>query len=313
MGHLIGLGILLVVAACAPSQDGFLPAASRAGSMGSAFAGPRLPAALAHPQLNASDALLYVADEADSTVTVYDLDESAAPVATIATGVSSPEVVSVDRHGTLYVGNNSGSTVTEYPFGSTTPSLTLSASGTSPSGVAALPDGTVYVCGRGAPLIYVYPAGATTPSRTLTGGPIMSPSQLVLDSKRDLYVVDNDDGVYVIPAGSTHPAQLNLDNLTSATGIALDEKADRMYVSTVGNNNHYVDEYKIGWPTQLLHLASVDADNIAFGGGAYSDLFVPDFFGFDVQVYKAKGKAPFESLSVTYNSQSIAFKPAGVP
>jgi hypothetical protein len=259
---------------------------------------------------NPKHALLYVADEAQSVVTIYDLSILGAPaVQQITTGVSGPEVISIDAGGTLYVGNNNNDDVTIYPFGATAPSATLTATGTDPSGVAALPDGTVYVAGRGPSLIDVYAPGQTTPSHVITGSLIMSPSQIEFDATGNLYVADNLSGAYVIPAGTTQPVSLNLTGLDGASGIALDPRLHRLYVSSVNTPNTYVSAFTLGQTAPLYTMQTVDPDNLAFGGPHFEYLFVPDFFGYEVDVYRPGGTAPIAKLPVTFNSQSVAYKP----
>jgi len=265
--------------------------------------------------LNARHALLYVASEADNTVTIYDLSAIGDPVVQqITTGIDSPGNISLDQNATLYVANGNTRSVTVYPFGQTSPTLTMSDGMTDPSGVAVTSNGTAYVPGRGSPaVIDVYPAGASSPSQVITDPLISVPSQAIADSDNNVYVADNATGVYELAAGSSQPVSLNLQALTGATGIALDEEKGRLFVSTVGNGNHFLDAYMLGSPDQLYHVPSVNADTIAFGSRHFDYVFVPDFFGYDLQIYTPRSHKPIGSLSVTYNPQGVAYKPPHVP
>jgi hypothetical protein len=265
--------------------------------------------------LRARDALLYVADQANDIITVYDLSEPGYPVVQqIASGLSGIGVIYLDSNATLYVGNGNTKSVTVYPFGAKQPVLSLTDGVTTPAGIAVLADGTVYAAGRGSPaLVEIYPPGQSSPSKSIEDPLISVPSQAIVDSLGNVYIADNSTGVYEIPAGTTQVQSLNLSNLTRATGIALDENIQRLYVSTVGDNNHYLDEYALGQTQQLVHVPSVNADNIAFGGHRFPFLFVPDYFGYDIQLYRPRAQKPFGSLSVTYNTQAVAYKPPHIP
>jgi len=283
-------------------------ATSAAGSQGSTDL--RKP-----PPPNPKHALLYVADSANSLVTVYDLSVIGTPqVQQISTGIASPATVALDRNGTLYVGNNGTKSITVYPLGKTAPTLTMSDGSTMPYGIAITNNGTVYAAGRGNPaVIDVYQAGQSSPSQVITDPLISSPSQAIFDAAQNLYVSDFNTGVYEIAAGTNQPVSLNLSGLNGAAGIALDPRLNRLYVSSVNTANTYVEAFKLGQREPLYRMSTVDPDNLAFGGPHFEFLFVPDFFGYEIDVYRPDGRKPFAKLGVTFNSQSVAYKPPHVP
>jgi hypothetical protein len=136
------------------------------------------------------------------------------------------------------------------------------------------------------------------------------PNEEVLDTAGNLFIADADSGLLELARGSQTIVQLALHNLTPfVTGLALDEHHGHLYISTVGNGNHYLDEYVFGSSRQLYHVPSVNADNIAFGSVGRDYVFVPDLFDSDIQVYKRNAPVPFEQLNVTTDSQAVAYKP----
>jgi len=114
----------------------------------------------------------------------------------VLTGFTSPQGITVDRKGNLYVANTNGSDVLIYARGATSPSRTLMDPGEGPADVAVAPDGTVYVAnetnasGSGGS-ISIYPPGATTPSRTLTNSQFYFVIGVCLDRSLNLYVSFN--------------------------------------------------------------------------------------------------------------------------
>jgi sugar lactone lactonase YvrE len=142
---------------------------------------------------------------------------------------------------------------------------------------------------------------------------INTPSQAIFDSAENLYVADYATGVFEIPAGTSKPVSLNLNGFVGPSGIALDEKLGRLYVSDVGRRTTFVYAYKLGVTQPLYHMVTVDPDTLAFGGPHFEYLFVPSFFGYEVDVYKPNGRRPLVRLNTTYNSQGVAYKPPKVP
>jgi hypothetical protein len=248
-------------------------------------------------------------------VTVYDLSVLGAPsVQLITTGVEGPQVISIDQHGTLYVGNNNTDSISVYPFGTTTPSTTLTLGTGDPNGIATAPNGDLYVTCRGTPAtIDIFQPGATSPSQTITDPLISVPTQALFDRSGNFFFADNLTGVNEIPVGTLQPISLGLTGLDGASGLALDARLNRLYVSSVSTANTYVSAFKLGQPTPLYSMYTVDPDNLAYGGPRFEYLFVPDFFGYEIDVYRPDGTSPIAKLSSTFNSQAIAFKPSRVP
>jgi len=138
----------------------------------------------------AGQSVLYVADQFNQRVAIFKQSGGGnpAPIGQITDGISGPDGLFVDSHGTLYVCNFGAGTVTEYPAGQTSPSKTLTGT-VGPKYVTAGRDGTVYVSdfdsgsnGK----VYEYAGGSTTPTASIPVPPY--PAGVALDAHNRLYV-----------------------------------------------------------------------------------------------------------------------------
>jgi hypothetical protein len=134
---------------------------------------------------------LFVADDTASKVLIYRAGvQNPAPIGTISDGVSSPQSLAVDQHGTLYVQNRKPDTITEYPEGQKTVSKTLTERALA-SAVTVGSDGTVYAL-RGCKhypcykKIYEFKNGSTKPKLTFSVPP--GSNGLTVDSHDNLLV-----------------------------------------------------------------------------------------------------------------------------
>ncbi|HLY03890.1 MAG TPA: choice-of-anchor tandem repeat GloVer-containing protein [Candidatus Cybelea sp.] len=194
--------------------------AGAAGSLLAGCRGSQLPAVNPPPQTfslpstakltaNADNAsYLYVADDAagrkdpGGEVDILRGDDPAKGIVDrIITGVSQPDGIFVDAHGTLYVttGFESGNrSVEAYKKGAHKPFRTYVGASCAFDVIAA-DDGTVYIAdacsGSGTDgRVLVYPPGRSKPSRSIyPGGP---PYCLALDAQNNLYVGYNADYTY---------------------------------------------------------------------------------------------------------------------
>ncbi len=218
----------------------------------------------------------------------------------ITTGINLPVNAAVDLHGTLYVANNGNSTVTEYPFGKTSPSVTLSGGAlVYPNGIAVDNAGTVYVTSgatAGSCYVLVYPKGASSPSEQIDGFDL--PVGLAIDKSGNLYVGDAlQNAVWEVPSGSTTPTKLNLSGLSDPTGVAIDP-SNNLFVANDQNNT--VLGFHLGSSSPFVTITSglLGPYSIAFERSG--TLFVGNSLHYpgDVAGYKSGKTTPFESISV---------------
>ena len=218
----------------------------------------------------------------------------------ITTGINVPVNVAVDRHGMLYVANNGNSTVTEYPFGKTSPSVTLSGSQlVYPNGIAVDNNGTVYVTSgatAGSCYVLVYPKGASTPSEQIGGFDL--PVGLAVDKSGNLYVGDAlQNAVWEVPEGSTTPSNLDLSGLDDPTGVAIDP-SNNLWVAN--NLNNTVLGFHLGDTSSFVTITSGLSGPYSIAFEKSGTLFVGNSLHYpgDVAGYKSGATTPFESISV---------------
>jgi len=229
---------------------------------------------------------------------------------TITTGINLPVNVAVDLHGMLYVANNGNSSVTEYPFGKTSPSVTLSGGPLIyPNGIAVDNQGTVYVTSgatAGSCYVLVYPKGASTPSEQINGFDL--PVGLAIDKDGNLYVGDAlQNAVWEVPKGSTTPSKLTLSGLDDPTGVAIDP-SNNLWVANDANNTvlgfHLGDTSAFATITDGLsgpYSIALQKTGTLFVGNSLQD---PGH----VSGYKSGATSPFETISIP-NPAGLAVYP----
>jgi len=219
---------------------------------------------------------------------------------TITTGINLPVNVAVDLHGMLYVANNGNSTVTEYPFGTTSPSVTLSGGQlVYPNGIAVDNKGTVYVTSgatAGSCYVLVYPKGASTPSEQINGFDL--PVGLAIDKSGNLYVGDAlQNAVWEVPKGSTTPSKLSLNGLDDPTGVAIDS-SNNLWVANDQNNT--VLGFHLGDTSAFATITTGLFGPYSIALEKTGTLFVGNSLHYPgaVAAYKSGATTPFESISV---------------
>jgi DNA-binding beta-propeller fold protein YncE len=151
---------------------------------------------------------LYVADNCGGN----DVEEYAKGQTTLKTaitdGISNPLGLAIDKSGTLYVSNYPAA-ITEYAYGTTSPSKTITGGGMSdPFGLALDKAGNLYIADFGADQVFELPAGGSSVT-PLNLSDISEPLGVAVDKKNgDLWVTDGSGNkINIYAAGSTTPKQ----------------------------------------------------------------------------------------------------------
>jgi hypothetical protein len=229
---------------------------------------------------------------------------------TITTGIDLPVNVAVNRHGMLYVANNGNSTVTEYPFGATSPSVTLSSGQlVYPNGIAVDKKGAVFVTSgatAGSCYVLVYPKGAKAPSERINGFDL--PVGLAIDKDGNLYVGDAlQNVVWEVPRDSQTPIKLTLNGLDDPVGLAIDP-SNNLWVAN--NANSTVLGFHLGDSSAFATITSGLSGPYSTAFEKTGTLFVGNSLHYpgDVAGYKSGSATPFESISVA-NPAGLAVYP----
>jgi streptogramin lyase len=259
---------------------------------------------------------LYVVGNLPDSVYAYDLGEPGFPqTLAITQGLSAPLGIALDDRGTVYVANSGNGTVTEYAAGQTSPSLTLTELAT-PVGVAVDRKGSVFVSNRAAlPGVAVYGRGQTVPSRYIIGNLVTSPAQLAFDATGNLYLADNVGGVSVLKRGSSAFASLQLQGLSSPSGVAVDPRDGNVFVSDV--QTQMLQVYSPGTTTPASSVPLYFSPNFLGASQPQFDwLFVPLSswgIGGTVYVYNRETNKRIKTLKTGANTaEGVVYKPPGV-
>ncbi|MGA7357114.1 MAG: hypothetical protein WA431_05910 [Candidatus Cybelea sp.] len=272
---LAGAGIVLMLAACSGSTTKLTPSVPLPGA-NAARHGWMSPAAKRQK-------LLYVTDYNASAVLIYFQNNTGAgPQGEITDGIDGPQGDAVDKHGTLYVANDVGNTVTEYPKGATKPSVTLSTDIVKPLDVSVDSKGVVYVMDNSSSEILEFKPGSSSPDATVS---LTKPSDGVNAKNDDLYVSYNTSSYG--HAARCKPLATSCTDLGIsvglAQGIALDLKGNLLLGDVFG------EDIKIYHPKQTSPFRTISTYQEQPSKLALSKtdatLFMADPANFAVELY----------------------------
>jgi hypothetical protein len=262
-----------------------------------------------------SNATLFVSDIDADAIKLFPANKANPKQSgSITDGINLPVNAAVDNNGMLYVANNGNSTVTEYPFGQTSPSVTLSG-GTLvyPNGIAVNRKGTVFVtsgASAGSCYVLVFPKGASTPSQQINGFDLHV--GLAIDKGGNLYVGDAlQNVVWKVPKGSTTPSSLNLTGLDDPTGVAIDP-ANNLWVAN--DQNDTVLGFHLGDTSPFVTITNGLLGPYSIAFERTGKLFVGNSLHYpgNVAGYKKGATSPFESISIG-NPAGLAVFPRPKP
>jgi len=265
---------------------------------------------------------LYVANQLNSTITVYD-PSTGAYVRKIHTGLSDPDWIAFDTGGDLFVSNATGNhgvgDVTIYASGQSTPYLTLKKDISSPTAVAVAPGNFAYVTNAGNNSVTVYVQGTNMLDQQLgTGQGIENPQALLIDpGTGNLYVANgatsSNQGsvtVYTGMVGRQMLATTITTGIDNPRALAFDS-ASNLYVANdtnPGSITVYPSNYKSGDPSLTIpNVASPNA--LALGPGG---LYVASGSSNQIEIYQpGTGILTFTISNGVENPASLAFGPNG--
>ncbi len=251
--------------------------------------------------------ILFVADESDSTVEMYDPRKAnPSPEGSITDGISTAVQLAVDKKGTLYAANLGNGTITEYPKGSSSPSVTLSSGLDEPYGIAVDSKGDVFASNLGNNTIVGYEPGATSPYETISFSSEGQAVGMGVDGKDNLWVAcDTSNEVYEIPAGSSAPVNAGLSGVEGPISVSFG-KADQMFVSNFGGENVAVYTYGTTSPAYTI---TTGIDGPTLNGVTYSDTYFQTNQGLNVVGYKKGATSPFSTITGISGPAGIASWP----
>ncbi len=229
----------------------------------------------------ASKGLVYISSGTGNAVYIYPKQVAPGanpqPIGEITDGISYPSGSFVDRHGDLFVANNSNFTVTMYPPGSSTWKLRYTGFAY-PNNVTVGRDGTVYIADFTGDKVVEFPKGKTRSKLTIPIG--YPPHGVALDADNNLYVSYNTGAhgegpgaVDEYPPGSTTGKNLNLP-IGWAGGDVIDGSGD-VVVADMSAVAVKIFPPGTTTPSQTITQGLEDPVNLAFDK-SFKHLYVED-------------------------------------
>lgn len=221
------------------------------------------------PRTATGKPLLYVGDDYGPDVAIFPLTgPNKKQIGSISKDMDGPWGLSLDANNALYVANRASSTVTVYPYGSTSASMTYSHGVVEPLYALADSAGHVYVSGRkparhNRGLIFEYNVGTNTPI-----------AHVILGSEADGMTEDAQGNLYVayrLTGPNCHIAEFgpNLTNKRHLTmtinqpqGLLLDNAGNLVVVESE-NQDIKVFPPGASTPSLTLNLYDLGTGNLA--------------------------------------------------
>jgi hypothetical protein len=225
--------------------------------------------------------VIYVSSSANNAVYVYTKklgnNDNPAPIGVITDGLSAPSGSFVDKHGDLFVANDSNFTVTMYPPGSTTWKLRYTGFAY-PLNVAVDPKGSVFIADFIGEKVVQFPKGSTRSKLTIpVGYPVHG---VALDASGNVYVSYN-TGAHGGGPGTVNeyaPGSKTGKNLNLPIGWAAGDATDgsgNLLVCDQTNAAVYVFAPGSKTPSQTISQGLEDPVNVAFDS-SFKHVYVQD-------------------------------------
>jgi hypothetical protein len=221
--------------------------------------------------------LLAIANSGSNTVALYVTGQSS-PVALVQSGVLSPQALTFDAAGDLFVANQPGS-VTVYASPYNQMPVTIANGINHPQSLALDTRGDLFVAnGNGSNTVTLYsPPYGGAPSATISSS-VDDPVSLALDSNTDLFVVNAAASTvteYAAPYAGT-PTTIS-KGLNTPSSVAIDSHGN-LFVANLNSTPNSVVEYSPPFSTASAPVATITEGVNEQGAISVlsSNLFIPN-------------------------------------
>ncbi len=222
--------------------------------------------------------LLGVANSNGGSVTLYANGQNV-PLATIQSGIASPQALAFDALGDLFVANQPGSVAVFAPPYNQPPSL-ISTGINHPQALALDNRGNLFVAnGNGSNTVTMYSAPyGGGPSQVITAS-VDDPVSLALDANANLFVLNaaaNTVTEYAPPYNGT-PTTIS-KGISGPNSLALDARGD-LFVANLNSTPNSVVEFAPPYTSQSAPTATITNgvnEQGTIGLSASANLFVPN-------------------------------------
>jgi hypothetical protein len=272
---------------------------------------------------HAAPALAYVSNLGANAIEVFNQRGRAQqPIATITDGIASPDGLTTDRRGNLYVADsgeyNGKWVVQRYSPGATSPGKTYTTDLSEPTDTAVAKDGTIYIANFNLlsnGWVAVYPKGDVSKEYRLSDFSGGAPLSVALDANQNLYVMyalnnQGSSAVTEYKPGTKTGKNLNLA-FAYGGGIQVDSAGNVLVVQQVLPSEILVFPPGKTQPSQSIVLPNGGAPyNIALNRGSKL-LFFGDAIGNVVDRFAyPSGKFQYPIAGGFSNPAAVATEPS---
>ena len=293
--YLLCATALSILAGCAGGTNGATLSPSRA-----------LPQGIGRPEISQTFSRLYVADDGNSTVTMY-LHPARKLKQTVRQDIQGPVSVAVDSSGTVYVANcggacsGNGSVAVIDKNGKKVREITDGIS--RPESVAVDPQGDLYVANVGfffTSSYYYFPAsvamyapGSSSPQIAITGG-VARPSTVALDASENVYVAN--DG-FVTEYGPQLGSYIRSMTTRAPLSFAFDASGNLYVGNNSARDSSNVLVFAPGATNPFETIKEGVNQPYAMTIDPAGNLYVANTFGNNITVYAIGSTTPFATIS----------------